>query len=270
MRTACGVREPGRRCSRRSSPGPAASGPAPSKPCSTSGSATWMRCSRNCAPRERTWPKKRRTWRVSAGSAGSPILRAIGSSCGSPPDRVFTQAVTCWWATSRPLLDDFRVQELSDELDAKTGIGSGVLGVKLELGVGEVEPVGVDHDARRADDEQLAVHHVCLDSQHIRGDHRAGEVEGDLALLRAKLDARGYRPAPLPYVPAAVLLGHEYVFALGCGRDRQVGGELGQLAERPGGQRALQPDVEFLGAESAVAAGDTQRIHDAVAIRVRC
>jgi hypothetical protein len=56
-------------------------------------------------------------------------------------------------ATSRPLLDDFRVQELSDELDAETGIGSGVLGVELELGVGEVEPVGVDHDARRADDE---------------------------------------------------------------------------------------------------------------------
>ena len=59
-----------------------------------------------------------------------------------------------------------------------------------------------------------------------------GEVEGDFALSRAKLDARGYRPAPLPYVPAAVLLDHEYVF--GCGRDRQVGGELGQLAERPG------------------------------------
>jgi hypothetical protein len=33
---------------------------------------------------------------------------------------------------------------------------------------------------------------------------------------------------------------------------------------------ALQPGVEFLGAESAVAAGDPQRIHDAVAIRVRC
>jgi hypothetical protein len=27
---------------------------------------------------------------VSAGSAGSPIRRAIGSSCGSPPDIVFT------------------------------------------------------------------------------------------------------------------------------------------------------------------------------------
>jgi Glyoxalase-like domain len=34
---------------------------------------------------------------VSAGSAGSPILRATGSSCGSPPDRVITQAVTCLW-----------------------------------------------------------------------------------------------------------------------------------------------------------------------------
>lgn len=45
--------------------------------------------------KERTWPKKHRTWRVSVDSAGSPILRAIGSSCGSPPDRVFTQAVTC-------------------------------------------------------------------------------------------------------------------------------------------------------------------------------
>src|SRR5450631_2441291 len=61
-----------------------------------------MRSSRNCAPRERTWLKRRRTWRVSAGSAGSPIPRAIGSSCGSPPDRVFTQAVTCWWPTRLP------------------------------------------------------------------------------------------------------------------------------------------------------------------------
>jgi hypothetical protein len=31
-----------------------------------------------------------------------------------------------------------------------------------------------------------------------------------------------------------VLLDHEYVFPVGCGRDRQVGGEPGQLAERPG------------------------------------
>src|SRR5262249_16185630 len=165
--------------------------------------------------------------------------------------------------TSRPLLDDFRVQELSDELDAETGIGSGVLGVELELGVGEFWPVGVDHEARRADDDQLAVHHVRLDAQDIRGDRRVGEVEGDSALLRAKLDARGYWPAPLPYVPAAVLLNHEYVVAFGCGRDRQVGGEPGQLAERPGLKRALQPGVEFLGAEPAVTGGAPQRIHDA-------
>ena len=46
--------------------------------------------------------ERRRTWRASAGSAGSPIPRAIGSSCGSPPDRVFTQAVTCWWPTRLP------------------------------------------------------------------------------------------------------------------------------------------------------------------------
>src|SRR5215475_4886384 len=184
-----------------------------------------MRCSRNCAPTERTWPGKPRTWRASAGSARSPIRRATGSSCGSPPDRPRSP--------SRPLLDDFRVQELSGELDAKTGIGSGVVGVELELGVGKAEPVGVKHDARRADDEQLAMHHVHLDSQDIRGDHRVGEVEGDPALLRAKLDARGYRPAPLPYIPAAVLLDHEYFLALGRGRDRQVGGELSQLAERP-------------------------------------
>jgi hypothetical protein len=35
------------------------------------------------------------------------------------------------------------VQELSDDLDAKTGIGSSVHGVELELGIGAVKPVGV-------------------------------------------------------------------------------------------------------------------------------
>ncbi len=39
-----------------------------------------------CAPRGLTWLKRRKTWRVSADSAGSPIPRAIGSSCGSPPE----------------------------------------------------------------------------------------------------------------------------------------------------------------------------------------
>lgn len=38
--------------------------------------------------KERTWPKRRRTWRASVDSAGSPIPRATGSNCGSPPDRV--------------------------------------------------------------------------------------------------------------------------------------------------------------------------------------
>jgi hypothetical protein len=33
-------------------------------------------------------------WKVSADSAGAQILRAIGSSCGSPPDRNFAEAVT--------------------------------------------------------------------------------------------------------------------------------------------------------------------------------
>src|SRR5262249_17867013 len=156
----------------------------------------------------------------SGGQSGRAVAAHLTlEPCGSK------RTVQGTGATSRLLLDDFRVQQLSDELDAETGIGSGVLGGELELGGGEIEPVGVDDDARRGDDEQLAVHHVRLDSQDIRGDHRVGEVEGDPALLRAKLDARGYRPAPLPYVPAAVLLDHEYAFVFGCWRDRQVGGE---------------------------------------------
>jgi len=97
------------------------------------------------------------------------------------------------------------------ELDAQTGIGSSGHGADLDLGVGEAEPVGVDHDARRADDDQYAVHHVRVDPQDARGDHRVGEVEGDPAQLGAEFDARGYRPASLPYVPAAVLLDHEYL-----------------------------------------------------------
>src|SRR6185503_13446193 len=36
---------------------------------------------------QQTSPTRRRTWRASAGSAGSPIPRVTGSSCGSPPDR---------------------------------------------------------------------------------------------------------------------------------------------------------------------------------------
>lgn len=48
----------------------------------------------------------------------------------------------------RPLLDDLCVHATARELDAETGIGCSVLGVELELGVGEGKPVGVDHDAR--------------------------------------------------------------------------------------------------------------------------
>ena len=170
--------------------------------------------------------------------------------------------------TSSPLLDNLRVDELPDELDAETGFSRGVRGAELELGIGEGESVGVDHDVRRADDEQFAVHHIRLNSHDVRGDHRVGEVEDDSALSRAKLDARRHLPAPFLDVFAAMLLDHEHFF--GRGRDRQVGGEPGQFTERPGGKRALQPGVEFLGAESAITAGNSQRVHDAVAILVRC
>lgn len=81
-------------------------------------------------------------------------------------------------------------------------------------------------------DEQLAVLHVRVDSQDARGDHRVGEVEGDPAHLRAKLDTCRHQPAPLLYLLAGVLPDHEYFF--GCGCVRQVGGEPGQLAKRPG------------------------------------
>ncbi len=45
----------------------------------------------HCVPRERTWPRRPRTWKASVDSVGSLIPRAIGWSCGSPPDRVITQ-----------------------------------------------------------------------------------------------------------------------------------------------------------------------------------
>lgn len=44
--------------------------------------------------KERTSPKGRRTWRGSVDSAGSPIPKATGSSCGSLPDRVLAAALT--------------------------------------------------------------------------------------------------------------------------------------------------------------------------------
>jgi hypothetical protein len=165
--------------------------------------------------------------------------------------------------TSRASLDDLCVQEPPGELDVERGIGSGVLGAEFELGVGEAEPAGVDQGARRADDEQPAVDHVRVDSQSPRSDHRMGEVKGDPAELRAKLDARRYLPAAIQDVLAAVLL--EYERFLGCGRAWQVGGEPGQFAERPSGKGALQPGVKFLGAyvfdqvQSAGAAQTPQR-----------
>jgi hypothetical protein len=90
--------------------------------------------------------------------------------------------------TPRPSLDDLCVQEPPGELDVQRGIGSGVLGAELELGVREAEPAGVDHGARRADDDQPAVDHVRVDSQRPRSDHRLGEVKGDPAELGVKLD----------------------------------------------------------------------------------
>jgi hypothetical protein len=55
----------------------------------------------------------------------------------------------------------FACRSFPTSLIAKTRIGSSVIGVELELGVGE-------------------------------GDQRVGEVEGDSALSRAELDASGY------------------------------------------------------------------------------
>jgi hypothetical protein len=49
---------------------------------------------RNCAPRARTWRRASRTWTVPVDSAGSPIPRAIESSCGSPADSSSTRAST--------------------------------------------------------------------------------------------------------------------------------------------------------------------------------
>jgi hypothetical protein len=55
----------------------------------------------------------------------------------------------------------FACRSFPTSLIAKARIGSSVIGVELELGVGE-------------------------------GDQRVGEVEGDSALSRAELDASGY------------------------------------------------------------------------------
>jgi len=101
--------------------------------------------------------------------------------------------------TLRRPLDDLRVQESSDELDAETGIGSGVLGAELELGVSEVEPVGVDQDARRVDDKQPS----CAMSVSIRSTREVmtAWVKSKLTRhSRVRSSMRGYRPAPVPYV----------------------------------------------------------------------
>ena len=81
---------------------------------------------------------------------------------------------------------------------------------------------------------------------------------------------RGYRPAPLPYVPAAVSLDHEYVFAFACGHDRQIDGEPGP-ARQASGLRSRSPAGCRVPRHSVVVTGgDAQRIHDAVAIHVPC
>src|SRR6201985_3511361 len=85
---------------------------------------------------------------------------------------------------SRPPLDDLRVLERSDELDAEPGVGGGTVRAELGLGEHEVELVGVDHNAGCADDDQLAVLHVSVHAHSPRSDHRIGEVERDPAQLR--------------------------------------------------------------------------------------
>jgi hypothetical protein len=49
-----------------------------------------------------------------------------------------------------------------------------------------------------------------------RGDHHAGEVEGDPADLRAKLDTRRHQPTPLLHVLAGMLPDHESFSGCGC------------------------------------------------------
>ena len=123
------------------------------------------------------------------------------------------------------------MQERSRELDAEAWIGAGPGRPELAPGVGELEPVGVDLDAGRADDDELAVHHVEDDAERARRDHRLGEVERDVAQPGPEVDAPGHHPASGPNVPAALLLDLEYVFGRRSARpaDRQIGGQRGQL-----------------------------------------
>jgi hypothetical protein len=64
------------------------------------------------------------------------------------------------------------------------------------------------------------------------------------------------------------LIYHEYVF--GCARGRQVGGRRSVRPTRraSGRKERTTTGLKFIGAESAVSAGNLQRIHDAIAVRV--
>jgi len=94
MRTACGRQETGVTVFGDFRAGRSTWGlPRPSRRCSTSVSATGRVCSATARQGSGRGPRRLRTWRVSLDSAGSPILRAIGSSCGSSADRVFARAL---------------------------------------------------------------------------------------------------------------------------------------------------------------------------------
>jgi hypothetical protein len=142
--------------------------------------------------------------------------------------------------------------------------------------------VGVHHHARREDQLHVAAAHPQLDDQLGPAAHRAGQVQHHVAPRGAQRQPVRQRPPAVAAYRAVFLADREQFggrlgghpserqreCAVAAWRRDQIGGERGQRVDRAGGQRRVQPLVEFDRVESAVGDGGAQQFDDSVAVRV--
>jgi 2-C-methyl-D-erythritol 4-phosphate cytidylyltransferase len=121
-------------------------------------------------------------------------------------------------------------------------------GADLDVGPAHGQVVGLHHDARPGDQEQVRPEaQVKLDVQRAVADHGLGEVELDVARGRLDLHPPRDHPAAGALNAAEALVDLHQVLGGPVDPGSEVGGEHGQLAPGARGERRLYPLVQLGG-----------------------